>query len=215
VALRKGDTVFSEIQTMTRGHAEALMPMMARVCAEAEVAFENLERLAVTVGPGTFTGVRVGLSAMRGLALALDIPVCSIGTLHAMAAVHAGETPLIISVDARRDTYYTQSFDASGQFLDAPQALSLAQVVGLHPDQTLAVAGSGAAHVQAAGGARFQLAEIADYPDAVQVLHLAEALSDQDWAAQSRHPGPLYLRPPDATLPNPDKQLRRQSDADA
>ena len=86
MALRKNGEIISELQEMTRGHAEALMPMIERLCEQAQIPMSQLQRLAVTHGPGTFTGVRVGLSAMRGLALALKVPLCAIGTLHAMAA---------------------------------------------------------------------------------------------------------------------------------
>ena len=194
------------------------MPMIEQICAETNTPFSALERLAVTHGPGTFTGVRVGLSAMRGLALALNIPLCAIGTLAAMAAATRPneanhDSPLMIAVDARRDTYYTQCFTSDGAPKTAPQALSLAEVVGAIPDGPVRVGGTGLEAVCAAGGARFISAEIAIYPQARDVLLLAEAMSDADWTAQNPHPEPIYLRPPDASLPNPDKQLRHEDDA--
>src|SRR5210317_1485860 len=112
VALRKNGEIISDLQVMTRGHAEALMPMIERQCEQAQIPMSQLQRLDVTHGPGTFTGVRVCLSAMRGLALALKVPLCAIGTLHAMAAAAVpSDQKLIVAVDARRDTFYTQVFD--------------------------------------------------------------------------------------------------------
>ena len=75
MALSQATVLASQFEEMSKGHAEALMPMLESVLAETETARRDVRRLAVTHGPGTFTGVRVGLSAMRGLALALDLPV--------------------------------------------------------------------------------------------------------------------------------------------
>ncbi len=213
VALRKNGEIISDLQVMTRGHAEALMPMIERLCEQAQIPMSQLQRLAVTHGPGTFTGVRVGLSAMRGLALALKVPLCAIGTLHAMAAAAVpSDQKLIVAVDARRDTYYTQVFDGQNQPLSAPQACSLAALESLLPDAAIRVAGTGASALCAIDGQRFSALDIAAYPHAANVLRLAEALSDETWASISPHHEPLYLRPPDASLPNPDKQLRRLND---
>ncbi len=75
-----------ESQAMKRGHAEALMPLIARVMKESGVAFDALDRIAVTTGPGSFTGLRVGLSAARGIGLAAGKPVVGVTTLSAYAA---------------------------------------------------------------------------------------------------------------------------------
>ncbi|MDA9230337.1 tRNA (adenosine(37)-N6)-threonylcarbamoyltransferase complex dimerization subunit type 1 TsaB [Alphaproteobacteria bacterium] len=214
VALLKDGEIFSDLQEMTRGHAEALMPMIEKICADTGTPMHSLQRLAVTHGPGTFTGVRVGLSAMRGLALALQAPLCAIGTLHAMAAAAPiCDTPLLVAVDARRDTYYTQAFDGQNNPQSEPQACSLAQVLAWFETGAVRVAGSGAAAIMQSGDPRFSAINIAPYPHAIQVLHLAAAQSDAVWAQGDPHHEPVYLRPPDATLPNPDKQLRRLEDS--
>jgi tRNA threonylcarbamoyladenosine biosynthesis protein TsaB len=82
-------TLAIESQAMKRGHAEALMPLIARVMAASGAAFAALDRIAVTTGPGSFTGLRVGLSAARGIALAANKPVVGLTTLTAYAAHHA------------------------------------------------------------------------------------------------------------------------------
>src|SRR6266852_3656015 len=81
-----GRLIAQESQAMKRGHAEALMPLIARVIKAAGIAFAALDRIAVTTGPGSFTGLRVGLSAARGIALAADKPVVGLTTLAAYAA---------------------------------------------------------------------------------------------------------------------------------
>src|SRR5579862_7104765 len=100
-----------ESQAMKRGHAEALMPLIARVMKEAGLPFAALDRIAVTTGPGSFTGLRVGLSAARGIALAADKPVVGVTTLTAYAApvVYTDSPPPVIAaIDARHDQVYFQ-----------------------------------------------------------------------------------------------------------
>ncbi|HUN97575.1 MAG TPA: tRNA (adenosine(37)-N6)-threonylcarbamoyltransferase complex dimerization subunit type 1 TsaB, partial [Bradyrhizobium sp.] len=85
-----GKVIAQEAREMKRGHAEALMPLIARVMDEAAIPFTALDRIAVTTGPGSFTGLRVGLSAARGLALAADRPAVGVTTLAAFAAPIVG-----------------------------------------------------------------------------------------------------------------------------
>src|SRR5439155_20724451 len=99
----KSRVIAQESQAMKRGHAEALMPLIARVMKESGVAFAALDRIAATTGPGSFTGLRVGLSAARGIALAAGKPVVGVTTLSAYAAPHVsehGEYPIISAIDA-------------------------------------------------------------------------------------------------------------------
>src|SRR5712671_3870602 len=106
-----GELIAQESQPMKRGHAEALMPLIARVIRESGVAFASLDRVAVTTGPGSFTGLRVGLSAARGIGLAADKPVVGLTTLTAFAAPfisEGGEHPVISAIDARHDQVYYQ-----------------------------------------------------------------------------------------------------------
>ncbi len=98
-------------EPMDRGHAERLAPMVEEIVREANTDFASLDRLAVTTGPGTFTGQRVGLAFMRGLRVALHRPLIGITTLAAMAAQAKAETgaPLAIPLhDARRDEVYVE-----------------------------------------------------------------------------------------------------------
>src|SRR6202046_1439239 len=93
-----GRLIAQESQAMKRGHAEALMPLIARVIEQSGIAFAALDRIAVTTGPGSFTGLRVGLSAARGIALAANKPVVGLTTLTAYAAPlgrESGEHPVI------------------------------------------------------------------------------------------------------------------------
>ena len=114
---------------MKRGHAEALMPLIARVVKEAGIAFASFDRIAVTTGPGSFTGLRVGLSAARGIALAADKPVVGVTTLTAYAAPVVGQNaaqPVISAIDARHDHVYFQVVSGDGSSLLPPRARNMA-----------------------------------------------------------------------------------------
>ncbi len=122
---RTGDGVVevlaSALERFETGHAERLVPMIDEVMARAGVAFADIDRLAVTVGPGTFTGTRIGIAAARGLALATGIPVVGASSLAVMAEVAARELgprkageDLLVAVDARRGEVYVQLFGANG-----------------------------------------------------------------------------------------------------
>src|SRR4029077_8176249 len=103
--------IAAETLPMVRGHAEALIPLIARVMKQSNVAFRDLDRIAVTTGPGSFTGVRVGLAAARGFAVATGVPVVGVSTLAVFAAPHLaanGKTPVIAAIDARHEHVYLQ-----------------------------------------------------------------------------------------------------------
>lgn len=190
---------------MERGHAEALAPMVDDAMSEAGLAFADLDRLAVTTGPGTFTGQRVGIAFMRGLKLALDRPLIGVTTLEAMAAAaeeEAGIGPVAVLQDARRGEVYGALF--SGERIHLPVKLSLfdemmdeiATATGSSPSLVLAgtAADKGAKWLQARGRA-VSLSTICQ-PDALQVARLAAKKSATTITAR-----PLYLRASDAKVP--------------
>ena len=216
-ALWRDGVLAAQLAPMAKGHAEALMPMIDILFQESGVAISALDRLAVTHGPGSFTGVRVGLSAMRGLALALARPLKTYGTLDVMARACACDTPLMIAVDARRETFYCQAFMANGAAYTQPQALTGAQAVALAAELSaaqeaehgpqIALCGTGAA-ILGDASPLFSPLTAAPYPDAVTLAEMAA----QDAAWDDLPPAePLYLRAPDATLPDARKRIQWQS----
>ena len=127
-----GIIVASETRVMVRGHAEALMPLIARVMDRAEIEFSGLDRIAVTVGPGSFTGLRVGISAARGIGLAAAKPVVGLTTLAGFAAPHIAEddsATVVAAIDARHDQVYLQVFGAGGRTLLSPRIAALREAV--------------------------------------------------------------------------------------
>lgn len=196
VALIEDDHVLAHChQLMDRGHAEALAPMVED--AMQGMAFADLDRLAVTTGPGTFTGQRVGLAFMRGLRVALRLPLIGITTLAAMAESAKAETGLARAIalhDARRDEVY---LEIAGALAPAVMPLSLAieTLRDLPGDDLIAVAGTAAPRVCDALAKRMVLSNVRQ-PDALWVARLALKAD-----AANDPPRPLYLRAPDAKLP--------------
>lgn len=179
-------------QSMARGHQERLAPMVQAVMAEAGLAFSALDRLGLTVGPGSFTGVRVGLAFARSMALALGIPCVGIGTLEALAGGQAGM--VVAAIDARREQLYLQAF-RDAEPLAAPSVVSLDDarqtVAALIEEGPVRLLGS---------GARLLLGALPDAevdarpaPDPVAVALLATARPPPE-----APPTPLYLRAADA-----------------
>src|ERR1700684_4530062 len=127
-----GQLIAQESQAMKRGHAEALMPLIGRVIAASGPAFASLGRVAVTTGPGSFTGLRVGLSAARGIALAANKPVVGLTTLTAYAAPivsQNGEHPVISAIDARHDHVYLQVVSGNGSSLIRPRVAPIEEAL--------------------------------------------------------------------------------------
>jgi len=197
-ALRDG-LVAHESVPMTRGHAEALIPLIARVMKRAGMAFADLDRVVVTTGPGSFTGLRVGISAARGLALATEIPAIGVSTLSAYAAPYLGadnKSPVIAVVDARHDQVYLQVFDPGGRTLVAPRLAPLHEAIRAATDAPSRIVGSAARAVAE------RLSDAAPSPLTVDDA----AAPDIGWIAQigavapasTTPPKPQYLRAPDA-----------------
>ena len=127
-----GKMIARESLAMKRGHAEALMPLIARVIEASGVAFASLDRIAVTTGPGSFTGLRVGLSAARGIALAANKPAVGLTTLTAFAAPvvsETGEHPIISAIDARHDHVYFQVVSGNGSSLVRPRVAPIEEAL--------------------------------------------------------------------------------------
>ena len=197
-----------------RGHAERLMPMIAEVMASAGLGFADLDRIAVTVGPGTFTGVRGGVAAARGLALASGIEVVTASSLAVMARQAADQLGsgfddrmLAVAVDARRGSIYLQLFADLREPTDPPQLLDAADAARQLAGRPLVIVGSGAALLAdglAGAGSRAEVRFTDLQPDARALAGLAADLSPVISV------DPLYLRAPDVK-PQSDRALPRAS----
>lgn len=190
---------------MQRGHAEALIPMVQRVMAASGLAFSAIDRLAVTIGPGSFTGLRIGIAAARGLGLALAKPNFGISTLAAFAApaLVGGETlPVAVALDARHGMVYFQLMASDGRLLVGPALLGLAEAARKTGDGAMIFVGNAADRLAAAkremaahSRGPMDSVRVAPAPAIGWVARLgAAALPDQAPAK------PLYLRDASVTM---------------
>jgi len=189
----------SESLPMVRGHAEALIPLIDRVMRQADMPFSALDRIAVTVGPGSFTGLRVGISAARGIALTAGKPVLGLTTLAAFAAPLIAKddtTAIIVAIDARHQHVYLQAFGPGGRTIVAPRIASIADAVRVAGDAPVRIVGTAANLLAAAWPSDITAplsVEDLRAPDIVWVGRLAVVANES-----SGTPKPLYLRAPDA-----------------
>ncbi len=211
--------VSAERVLMKTGHAEALMPMIERVMQQSRTAFDEIDTIAITNGPGTFTGTRICVAAARALALATNARIVSFSSLQLIGVSAARATPecagpddaVLVARDARRDELYCQVVAGDGEALSEPLLRSAERAAALCPERRLFVVGSGAEAVLQASLATTRttgrtlvavdesssLGLEAREPDASVMLTLvAHALP-----TPSDAPAPLYLRPADAKPP--------------
>lgn len=205
---------------MRRGHAEALLPMVETVMSEGGLGFAALDAIAVTCGPGSFTGLRTGLAAARGLALALGLPLVAVTTLEAVAAAAAraaakaeeAAPAILAAIETRRADLYVQGFSAALQPLDEPRAQSPAEAAALAGTRPTALAGDGAGRVLEAwqanpAGVAPAIASAAG-PDAAIVAEIAAGRGLAPSRMGETRIAPLYLHPPEAKRPAAGGRLR-------
>lgn len=132
LALRQAETTDVLVEDMPTGQAERIFPALAELLARNDVTYADLTRIAVTTGPGSFTGVRIGLSAARGLGLALGIPVIGVPSLFALS-LGAKSDALAVLLDARRGEAYFQLFSGAGMPDGAPALLDMDTARGRVP----------------------------------------------------------------------------------
>ena len=194
-----GGVVASESLPMLRGHAEALLPLLQRVMQQAGFGFPDIDRIAVTTGPGSFTGLRVGIAAARGLALAAEKPAVGLSTLSAYAAPHIASDerfPVVAAVDARHNHVYLQVFAPGGRLLTAPRLAPLGDAVKAAAGTSSFITGSAARLVASALSADDPVPVGVDASAAPNIAWVARmgAVVPEDQAPLK----PQYLRVPDA-----------------
>jgi tRNA threonylcarbamoyladenosine biosynthesis protein TsaB len=191
---------------MRHGHAEALMPMIDRVTSAAGLTSGGIDVIGVTVGPGGFTGIRAGLAAAHGLALATGARLVGITSFVAVAALTEGiELRLLVALDSRRTDFYVQLFDEFGAPRGEPGAVAPAQLAAwVGEGDLLVVAGDAAAAAADRLSARPRIRLLpGSAPDACGVLAALWRWPERaDPTVQ-----PLYLRPPDVSFPKMQRRI--------
>jgi tRNA threonylcarbamoyl adenosine modification protein YeaZ len=204
-AVLRGDgelrKLFARQKPMERGHAEALMPMVAEVMTEAGLGFSDLDLIAATTGPGSFTGVRIAIAAARGLALVTPAKLFGMDSLTVLARVAresnvAADAPLAVAVDARRGMLYVGLYDADGRKQQGPLLIAPDNAAALLPRALRMAVGSGAGLLAEAAQRRGQ-SVAATLPELQpSAAALAEIAAESGKSVPVLRP--LYLRPPDA-----------------
>jgi tRNA threonylcarbamoyladenosine biosynthesis protein TsaB len=200
---------------MDRGQSEILIPMVREVLDEAGTDFPSIDVFGVTVGPGAFTGLRIGLAAARGMALAAGRPLVGVSTFEAVAYGVPPEElegrQMLVAIESKREDIFVQSFD--NKLIEIGEAHSVRPENLVLPNMPVLVAGDGAARLRplfdgSAGdrtgltGSDVRFAIGAGFPDAADVARLvASRGTGHAGATGAVPPQPFYLRPPDVTLP--------------
>lgn len=185
------------VEDIGKGHAERLMDIIDQALVEAKLTYANLGAIAVSVGPGSFTGIRVGVSAARGLALALGVPAYGVTTLAAIAETARAQFPdrrILAAIDAKRDELYVADYDADGHSTGAT-ILPHSDIAALNRDPPPILAGSGAAQIAATLG--IDAANIVDGDATTADIAIYARLAASD-RIENSPPSPFYLRGPDA-----------------
>lgn len=194
---RDGTILAAASEPMARGHQERLAPLAQEVMARAGLGFDKLDRIGVAAGPGSFTGLRVGLAFAKGLGLALDRPVVGLGVLEALAASAPGSGLTAGVIDARRGQVYLQAFR------DGPLAPPSAMALDEAAASLSALSGGGPVRLVGSGASL-----LADRLPAAEIVPLVSASPEAlvelaVRAAPGAGAEPMYLRAPDATPPRP------------
>jgi tRNA threonylcarbamoyladenosine biosynthesis protein TsaB len=203
--------IVARTEPMATGHAERLMPLIVELLGDADLSIVQIDRLAVTIGPGSFTGTRIGIAVARALKLARDLPIVTFTSLEAIALspqIASGqEEDLVVAFDAQRGEAYTQVFDgATRAAAGSPRIVSMTNLASLARGRPVLAAGTAAEAVvnaiTVAGGAARGRASLI-FPDMAAAVGLAAERNPSACSVE-----PLYLRPPDAK-PQDGKSLAR------
>lgn len=213
--VRDGVCLGRQSREMVRGHAEALVPMVQTVAAASGVSIADVDLVAVTRGPGSFTGLRTGIAAARGFALAAGSPAAGISSLSAVARgavrLHRPGTAVLCVLDTRRADYFVQLFDTQGLPAGEPAVHDAADIEKMLRGDDLLLAGNAVDRLLSALPREFANIPRAagdGCPDPMDVATLAEAILNTEGLA-SNTLSPLYLRAPEAKLPVNGGRLKR------
>ncbi|MDV7338118.1 tRNA (adenosine(37)-N6)-threonylcarbamoyltransferase complex dimerization subunit type 1 TsaB [Terasakiella sp. A23] len=212
VALLADDQIIAhDFQEMTRGHASELLPMVEAVLENASQSVEEMDAIAVTVGPGGFTGLRIALACARGFGVAAKRPVIGVTTLEALAyGEQDRDRPLLCALDAKRADLYAQYYNVDGTPLSDPVARMPEDIVMMAPKdaEEILVAGDCFARLkplfEERGITAFETAS--RLPDAQHIARCAASKGIPN--DPNARPSAFYIRPPDAELPKNGGRLR-------
>lgn len=196
VAVMVGNEGYARTLETGRDQAAKLMPMVQDVMKEAGVAFTDLGLIVTTTGPGSFTGLRIGLSAARALGLSLSIPVQGVSTFDAMVKSCKPKDKSLVVLESKRADFYVQAFDGKWQPEGGPQCLLSADI----PADRI-VCGDGIARLRIETGLAFENAIERTLPDPVILAGIGGAIYVMN-GEKAQKPEPFYMRGADVSVSN-------------
>ncbi len=196
VAIVGGDILLAmKHEPMTRGHAERLAPMVVEVLADASISAVDLDGIAVTTGPGSFTGARLGVSFARGLAMAVDVPAVGVSIFEALAPEGGG----LIVLDGKQGTFLVQRCSENRILTGEPVECDVAAAINAVPaNAAIQVTGPAGQEFLTKVPHEFRQRAVFIAFDPVTSDHIARIGAEKIKRGQTALPAPLYLRPPDA-----------------
>jgi tRNA threonylcarbamoyladenosine biosynthesis protein TsaB len=205
IMARNGHIVSRMIET-AREQATILVPTIQEVLSEAECEFSDIDLIVCSKGPGSFTGIRIGLATARTMALALDKPIIGVNTLDVMARHYQTEKPLLVVLETKRQDFYASYYDANRKALTEQFAIDAPEVLGRAPMTGFDVGGDCLERFQACVSVDVNCLDNLTQPDPILMaqygLEIFEEHGDQG------SPQPLYLRGADISYPkNPPRKL--------
>lgn len=205
------ENAVTDMRMMMRGQSELLVPMIDDAIKQAEITFQDIALIVTTVGPGAFTGLRIGLSAARSFGLALDVPVVGVTTTEILAEQFFNNNSdkqgdLLILLETKRTDLYFQSYDPSGKPRGEAGVYSIEGLLGDFAGQTLTLCGDGVERLREtlesnniAWPAGWGIAPGYDMPDPLVMAKLGYS---QHAAGTARPADPVYLRGADVSVSN-------------
>ena len=207
--IENGVVVAQKKEVRARGHVERLLPMVEEIINTAKISMADITTIAVTIGPGTFAGVRIGLSAAKGMAMALDIPLITVTSLESLTYEFAKKNAnfagnVAVAIDARRGELYFQVFkiiDENIQAISQEEALPIPLAAKKINTNIKMIIGSGAKILNSAlDGQKIDFSTDFQNPTAEFIAELS--LNYGKRRLDVDHVKPLYLRAPDAKMPS-------------
>lgn len=198
-----GGTVHARAEAMASGQGERLVPMVQDVMRGAGLSYTDLQAIVTTVGPGAFTGLRIGLSAARALGLATNVPVFGVTTLQALASQYARDKKpagkIAVILETKRMDFYFQVFTADAEVLSEAAAMDAAGVLKLIPADAVVIGDALERFKAEAGNPKLHFASGYELPD----MGVAAALfyENEGRGAYTQPAEPVYLRGADVTVP--------------
>lgn len=194
VGVQSGDQFAGKLIQTGREQAALLVPTISEVLEKLSINYSVLDRIACTVGPGSFTGLRIGLSTAKSLALALDLPTIPLSTLDLMARHYEPNEPLLVVLETKRQDFYAQYYDAAGARVGEAMAMSAEEILEAAPFEDFRVGGDCLERFAQNSSTALNLLDNILQPDPQIMIEYAKTLEEGVL-------NPIYLRGADVSQP--------------